>query len=134
MTDHATIGRVGQVSREVKDVERAVAWFRDVLGLPLLGHYGNIALFDLAGVRLFLSRLEDGNAAGNSIIYFQVDDIDAAHAELASRGVSFRRAPHMIHRHPSGVEEWMAFFEDVDGGLLALMAQKTPARSVDAQG
>jgi DNA-binding CsgD family transcriptional regulator/catechol 2,3-dioxygenase-like lactoylglutathione lyase family enzyme len=116
------LGPIGQVSREVKDVDRAVAWFRDVLGLPLLGHHGTLALFDLGGVRLFISHHEDGNTSGNSIIYFRVDDIDAAYDDLLARGITFRGAPHMIVRYDDGVEEWMAFFEDMDGGLLALMS------------
>lgn len=61
-----------------------------------------------------------------SILYFQVDDIDAAYDELSSRGVEFTHAPHMIHRHESGTEEWMAFFTDPDGQPLAIMAQLRP--------
>jgi DNA-binding CsgD family transcriptional regulator/catechol 2,3-dioxygenase-like lactoylglutathione lyase family enzyme len=120
------LGRVGQISREVKDLERAVEWYRDTLGLPLLGSYGNLATFDMDGVRLFISHHEDGNTSGNSIIYFYVSDIDAAYEDLTSRGIRFRGAPHMIHRHPDGMEEWMAFFDDLDGELLAIMSQVTP--------
>jgi len=69
---------------------------------------------------------EAGNTSGNSVIYFVVDDIDAAYAELQARGIAFRGAPHLIHRHPDGTEEWMAFFDDVDGSLLALMARVEP--------
>jgi len=58
-----------------------------------------------------------------SVIYFRVDDIEAAFEALSGRGVAFQAPPHMIFRHESGLEEWMAFFEDPDGGLLALMAQ-----------
>lgn len=117
------LGRVGQVSREVSDLDRAVEWYRDVLRLPLLGHYGHLAMFDMAGIRLFLGRREKGSTTGNSVIYFAVDDIDDAYAELRSRGITFRGAPHMIHRHPDGTEEWMAFFEDLEGSLLALMSR-----------
>lgn len=125
------LGRVGQISREVSHLERAVEWYRDVLGLPLLGHYGNLALFDMGGVRLFISHHEDGNTSGNSVIYFAVDDIDFAYEELRGRGITFRGAPHMIHRHPDGSEEWMAFFEDLDGGLLALMSRVEAASGGD---
>ncbi|HEX5420824.1 MAG TPA: LuxR C-terminal-related transcriptional regulator [Gammaproteobacteria bacterium] len=120
------LGRVGQISREVRDLGRAVEWFRDTLGLPLLGHYGNLATFDMGGVRLFISHHEEGNGAGHSIVYFLVDNIDAAYEELAQRGITFRGAPHMIFRHPNGIEEWMAFFEDMDGELLAIMSQVEP--------
>jgi len=120
------LGRVGQISREVSSLEEAVEWYRDVLRLPLLGHYGNVALFDMGGIRLFLSHHEGGGTSGNSIIYFSVDDIDDAYAELRARNVVFRGAPHLIHRHPDGAEEWMAFFEDRDGALLALMSRIAP--------
>jgi DNA-binding CsgD family transcriptional regulator/catechol 2,3-dioxygenase-like lactoylglutathione lyase family enzyme len=126
MTATLDLGRVGQVSREVSDVGRAVEWFRDVLGLPLLGYYDSLATFDMDGVRLFISHHEDGNTAGNSVIYFHVDDIEAAHADLLERGITFRGAPHMIYRHPDGTEEWMAFFDDMDGSLLAIMSQVKP--------
>jgi catechol 2,3-dioxygenase-like lactoylglutathione lyase family enzyme len=123
MVTTLSLGRLGQISREVADLDRAVAWFRDVLGLPLLGHYGTLATFDMAGVRLFVTRREPGNPTGNSILYFGVEDIEAAADALQARGVAFRGAPHMIHRHPDGTEEWMAFFDDPEGQPLALMSQ-----------
>ncbi|MEU0094291.1 VOC family protein [Kribbella sp. NPDC006257] len=75
--------------------------------------------------QLFLSaRSEPGKP---SILYFRVDDIRTAYDELTARGVSFEAAPQLIHKHDSGVEEWMAFFPDPDGHLLALMSQVPPA-------
>jgi methylmalonyl-CoA/ethylmalonyl-CoA epimerase len=53
----------------------------------------------------------------------RVDDIGAAFTELTARGVEFKGAPHLIHRHPDGTEEWMAFFKDPEGRFLALMSQ-----------
>ncbi|MDG6103541.1 VOC family protein [Dactylosporangium aurantiacum] len=121
------LGGIGQVARHVSDIGRAVDWYGGVLGLPHLYTYGDLAFFDCGGTRLFLSRREDGAAPGEqSIIYFRVPDIHAAHERLTARGVTFEGAPHMIFRHADGVEEWMAFFTDPDGGLLAVMAQ-TPA-------
>jgi DNA-binding CsgD family transcriptional regulator/catechol 2,3-dioxygenase-like lactoylglutathione lyase family enzyme len=129
MSAHAAaeLGPIGQISRQVRDVGAAVTWYRDVLGLKHLFTFGTLAFFDCHGVRLFLSGgdKEEG-APGDSILYFRVEDIEAAHRELTGRGVTFRGAPHMIHRHGSGVEEWMAFFEDLDGKLLALMSQVAP--------
>jgi catechol 2,3-dioxygenase-like lactoylglutathione lyase family enzyme len=61
--------------------------------------------------------------ADQSVLYFRVPDIHAAHQQLTARGVTFEGAPHMIFRHASGMEEWMAFFPDPDGHLLAIMAQ-----------
>jgi catechol 2,3-dioxygenase-like lactoylglutathione lyase family enzyme len=124
MPETLRLGPIGQVSRTVSDIDRAVGWYGGVLGLPHLYTYGHLAFFDCGGVRLFLSVPEGGAAVGEqSVLYFRVDDIQAAHAELAARGVTFTAAPHLIHKHESGVEEWMAFFTDPEGHLLALMAQ-----------
>ncbi len=124
MAGHGGLGPIGQISRQVRDVDAAVRWYRDVLGLTHLFTFGTLAFFDCHGIRLFLSAGEkEEGGPGDSILYFRTDDIEAAYRQLTERGITFRGAPHMIHRHESGVEEWMAFFEDVDGKLLALMSQ-----------
>ena len=115
------LGAIGQISRTVRDVAAARTWYADVLGLAHLYSFGNLAFFDCAGLRLFLSEGE-GQAA-ESILYFQVEDIRTAHAALASRGVTFTHAPHMIHRHDDGQEEWMAVFDDNEGRPLAIMSR-----------
>lgn len=116
------LGPIGQVGRHVSDVQRAVAWYGGVLGLPHLYTIGDLAFFDCGGVRLFLSKGE-GRPGEPSVIYFRVPDIDAAYDQLTARGIVFEGAPHMIYRHESGMEEWMAFFPDPDGHLLAIMSQ-----------
>jgi methylmalonyl-CoA/ethylmalonyl-CoA epimerase len=128
--DSLRLGPIGQIARPVHDVVRSARWYGEVLGLPHLYTYGDLAFFDCGGTRLMLSVPEDGNTEGGntaagqpSVLYFRVEDIHAAHGELRSRGVEFVDVPHMIFRHPSGVEEWMAFFTDPDGHLLAIMAQ-----------
>lgn len=115
------LGVIGQVSRTVSDIGAARTWYGEVLGLPHLYSFGDLAFFDCAGTRLFLSQGRGG--ATESILYFQVADIHAAQAALAERGVDFTHAPHMVYRHEDGTEEWMAFFADPDGRPLALMAQ-----------
>jgi len=119
------LGEIGQISRVVSDIPRAVEWYGGVLGLPHLYTFGDLAFFDCGGTRLFLSLPENGAGGGEeSVLYFRVADIRAAHETLAARGVRFTAAPHLIHKHEdSGIEEWMAFFEDPDGHTLALMAQ-----------
>lgn len=122
MATEPHIGPLGQIARRVKDIAAARRWYGEVLGLPHLYSFGDLAFFDCGGIRLFLSQ--DGAAGQNeSILYFKVADIRAAHAALAARGVVFVNAPHMIHRHGDGTEEWMAFFNDAEGRPLALMAQ-----------
>jgi len=117
------LGPIGQISREVGDIAAAEAFYGGTLGLPHLYTYGKLAFFDCGGTRLYLQEVAPP-VKPQSVLYFRVGDIEAAHRELAARGVSFREPPHLIHRHPDGVEEWMGFFADPDGGILALMAQR----------
>ncbi len=118
------LGAIGQISRHVSDVSAARRWYGEVLGLPHLYSFGDLAFFDCGGVRLFLSQGEGEN--DDSVLYFRVGDIHAARERLVGKGVEFVDAPHMIHRHADGMEEWMTFFKDPDGRPLALMAQVRP--------
>ncbi|HYD12164.1 MAG TPA: LuxR C-terminal-related transcriptional regulator [Allosphingosinicella sp.] len=123
---NALLGPVGQISRHVKDIAAARHFFGETLGLPHLYSFGDLAFFDCGGVRLFLSQTEAGSDS-ESILYFRVEDIRLVHIALASQGVEFVDAPHLIHRHEDGIEEWMSFFKDNEGRLLALMEQVKPA-------
>jgi DNA-binding CsgD family transcriptional regulator/catechol 2,3-dioxygenase-like lactoylglutathione lyase family enzyme len=113
---------LGQIARTTKRFAESHAWYRDVLGLPELYSFGNLAFFDLGGIRLMLTE-EEGGLVSESILYFRVPDIHAAKDELEERGVKFINAPHLIHRHEDGTEEWMAAFEDNEGRPLQLMCQ-----------
>ena len=115
------LGPIGQIARSVKDIAAATHWYGEVLGLEHLYSFGNLAFFDCGGVRLFLSEGE--KEVAESLLYFRVGDIRGAHAELEARGVVFTHAPHMIHRHEDGTEEWMSFFTDNEDRPLAIMAQ-----------
>ena len=120
------LGPIGQIARAVKDFPRAEAWYRDVLGLPHLYTFGTLAFFDCGGTRLMIedrSIVEVPGLNNDSVLYFRVADIQATCDALRARGVEFVGAPHIIHTHQDGTEEWMAFFRDPDGGLLALMSQ-----------
>ncbi len=118
------LGPIGQIARTVKDIKAAEAFYKDTLRLPHLFTFGNLSFFDCGGVRLFLSQGDGDDAA--SILYFAVPDIRAAHEELKARGVKFTDAPHMIHKHANGTEEWMNFFEDNESRPLAIMARVKP--------
>jgi DNA-binding CsgD family transcriptional regulator/catechol 2,3-dioxygenase-like lactoylglutathione lyase family enzyme len=115
-------GRIGQISRSVSDIAKAEAWYRDVLGLRHLYTFGKLAFFDCGGTRLYLSQ-EGPLQANESLLYFQVEDIQAARDRLVERGVEFTHAPHKIHTHADGTEEWMGFFKDPEGRPLAIMSQ-----------
>jgi DNA-binding CsgD family transcriptional regulator/catechol 2,3-dioxygenase-like lactoylglutathione lyase family enzyme len=116
-----TLASIGQISRSVRNIDEAQRWYGEVLGLPHLYTFGTLAFFDCGGTRLFLSQSEAPGA--ESILYLAVPDIAAAHRELQARGVVFVNAPHMIHKHADGTEEWMAFFNDPEGRPLAIMSQ-----------
>ena len=125
MAGDIALGPIGQIARSVKDIAAASKFYGEVLGLPHLYTFGNLAFFDCGGTRLFLSQ-GDGGGASDSILYFRVPDIHAAHAALAERGAVFVNAPHMIHKHEDGTEEWMAFLKDNEDRPLAIMAQAKP--------
>jgi predicted enzyme related to lactoylglutathione lyase len=81
-----------------------------------------MSFFDCNGTRLMLNENEVFNP-NESIIYFHVKNIVTTHQLLQKKGVEFVAAPHKIHQHDDGTEEWMAFFNDPDGRLLALMSK-----------
>ena len=117
------IRRVGQVSVPVKDLGRAVEFYRDRLGLELLFKIPNAAFFMCGDLRLMLAVPEsDEFDHPASILYYEVPDIAAAHAALVSGGISFRGEPHVIARMPDH-ELWMAFLDDSEGNVLALMSE-----------
>ena len=118
--DAVEVGPIGQIARTVTDIGASRAWYEEVLGLKHLYSFGTMAFFDCGGIRLMLS---EGEAAAESILYFRVEDVRSTHATLAARGVTFVAAPHIVHRHADGTEEWMAFFHDPEARPLAIMAQ-----------
>jgi DNA-binding CsgD family transcriptional regulator/catechol 2,3-dioxygenase-like lactoylglutathione lyase family enzyme len=127
MSEQLNLGALGQIGRHVRDVKKAEAWYRDVLGLKHLytfpSRVGDLAFFDCGGTRLFLSN-ESGDEPGEqNVLYFSVPSINAAYDELKGRGIEFVDAPHMIFKHADSTEEWMVFFKDCDGQMLGLMSQ-----------
>lgn len=122
------LNKLHQVALLATDLDRSVAFYRDVLGLHYMDRYDppGLAFFNLgSGVRLILSA-----TSSKATLYFLVDDIDSAFRVLAQRGVSFLHKPSMIHRDDEGrlgkkgVEEWMAFFKDPSDNVLALVARR----------
>jgi methylmalonyl-CoA/ethylmalonyl-CoA epimerase len=121
--NHFGLARIGQIAVPVSDVERAVAFYRDKLGMRLLFLAPpGLAFFDCAGVRLMLDGPARAQAGQSSVIYYAVDDLSGAFAILSERGVTFEAGPHLIAALPDH-ELWMAFLKDPDGNLLALMSE-----------
>jgi catechol 2,3-dioxygenase-like lactoylglutathione lyase family enzyme len=120
------LGPLRQIGISCRDLRASVKWYREALGLEFIAEFTppGIAFFRLGSTRLMLTTAS--NAARNSVLYFEVGDVEARQRELEARGVKFSGPPHRIHRDdtgtfgPVGGEEWMTFFEDPDGNTLAL--------------
>ncbi len=122
-THELRLGPIGQISRTVRDIDAACAWYGKVLGLKHLYTFGKLAFFDLGGTRLYLSA-EGGEPGPESTLYLRVDDIGAAYAELSARGVEFtgRAAPDPSPRRRNG---------GVDG---VLQGSRGPVPGLDVAG
>jgi methylmalonyl-CoA/ethylmalonyl-CoA epimerase len=119
----AGITRIGQIAVNVRDVNRAVRFYQDVLGLEFLFDAPNMAFFRCGEVRLMLSLPSEPELDHPaSIIYYKVDDIEVAHETLVARGAEFERKPTLAHK-TEAYELWLAFLRDPEGNLLALMSE-----------
>jgi methylmalonyl-CoA/ethylmalonyl-CoA epimerase len=118
-----SLGRIGQIAVNAHDLPRAVTFYRDTLGMRFLFEVPQMAFFDCAGIRLMLG-LPSAPAFDHpaSIIYYRVDDIQAAHQALVARGVTFHEPPHVAARLPDS-DLWLAFFRDTEKNVLALMSE-----------
>jgi catechol 2,3-dioxygenase-like lactoylglutathione lyase family enzyme len=121
------LGPVGQIHISVTDVDRSVAFYRDVLGIPFLFQVPGqpMAFFASGDVRLYLGVPESQEFASKCTLYFRVDDIEAEHGRLAAAGVPMHGVPRVVHRD-GGTELWMSFLRDPDGHNIGLM-QERPA-------
>jgi methylmalonyl-CoA/ethylmalonyl-CoA epimerase len=118
------LSRLAQIAMRAKDTARAVTFYRDVLGVPLLFEAPpGLAFFDCGGVRLMLGPAEGSFDHPGSVLYFAVEDIAAVHDTLRTRGVNFAREPHLIAKLPDR-DVLVAFFEDTEGNTLGLMEER----------
>lgn len=115
------LNQLGQIALPVTDVDRAEAFYGKTLGLRRLYRFGDLTFFDCAGVRLLLEKAGTVQGA-RGCLYFRCADIALAVAELTKRGVVFSSQPHLIARMEDH-DLWMAFFNDPDGHMLALMQE-----------
>lgn len=119
------VGPLAQVHVSVTDLDRSIAFYHDVLGIPLLLRVpGQPLAFLVSGdVRLYLGVPEEPGFASRCTLYFRVDDIDAEYGRLVAAGVPFDSGPHVVHRD-GGTTMWLAFCEDPDGHHVALMQER----------
>lgn len=122
--DGAQPTRIAQIAIAVRDLERAKAFYRDTLGLEWIADAPpGLSFFRCGEVRLMLSQPEGPETAGNSILYYAVDDAAAAHEALAAKGVAFEQAPHVVGRL-GDTEVTLAICRDSEGNLLGLMSER----------
>ncbi len=116
---------LGQIAVTVSDVNAALAFYRDILGLTFLFSAGpNLAFLTAGSVRIMLSTPQGTGVVGhNSILYFKVTDIEATHAALIGRGAADERPPQLTARMPDHAL-WIGFVRDPDGNLVGLMEEK----------
>jgi len=116
---------IGQIAITVSDVDAALAFYRDILGLPFLFRPApNLAFLDSGGIRLMLSTPQGaGSVGGNSILYFKVADIEHAFVSLLDLGAVGEREPHAT-AELSDHTLWLAFLRDPDGNLVGLMEER----------
>ncbi len=124
MSTAGSLAKIGQIAVNAKDIDRATAFYRDVLKVPFLFPAGTMSFFDCSGTWLMLGVASSPEFDHpSSILFFDVDDIDAEYQRLADQGVVFSAKPHFVHRQPDR-ELFLAFFEDTEGNTLALRAWK----------
>jgi methylmalonyl-CoA/ethylmalonyl-CoA epimerase len=117
------ISQIGQVAIPVQDLDRAVAFYRDRLGIPFLFQFPGLAFFQCGEVRLMLSPPEGPNTPTKaSVLYYKVDNLTNTYQALMEQGVKGVDAPHLIAKMPDH-DLWMAFIEDTEGNILAFMSE-----------
>jgi predicted enzyme related to lactoylglutathione lyase len=126
MSTEPKLAEIGQIAVTVSDVNAALKFYRDILGLAFLFSPGpNLAFLAAATVRIMLTTPQGaGNVGHNSILYFKVQDIVAAHGAFVERGATNERGPQMAARLPDH-ELWLAFLRDPDGNVVGLMEEKS---------
>lgn len=122
--------RIGQIARTVSDVKASVNWLQQHLGLQCLFQFEGMAFLSCDGVRLMLTQAE--SAQPESILYFEVPDLDASIEAFQSAGITILQMPHQIHQHDDGTQEWMAFIEDPDQRPLGLIEKRRPSAATPA--
>ena len=126
----ATVAGLQQVAQHVEDLDRAVSFYQDVLGLRLITRFDppGLAFFDLGGPRLLLEA-----AAPSALLYLRVADVVEETERLRAAGVTIEGEPHLIHADADGLfgeagaEEWMAFFRDSENNLVGLCSNRPAA-------
>lgn len=118
-----SLGRIRQIAIVVKDLERAKAFYRDVLGMKFLFEVPNLVFFDADGVRLMLGKADSPELErSSSILYYLVPDIIGAHRILEEKGVEVLAPPNVVAPMPDH-DLWLSDYKDSEGNVFALMSE-----------
>ena len=118
-----SLSRIGQIYVTAHDLDRAAAFYRDTLGVKEMFRVPKMAFFDCGGIRLMLGVPEKPEFDHpNSILYFDVPDIQQAYRTLQERGVRFDDEPHFLAKLEK-TDLWMTFFRDSENNLLAIQSE-----------
>jgi methylmalonyl-CoA/ethylmalonyl-CoA epimerase len=120
------LDRIGQVAIAVSDVARARDFYARALGMKFLFDAGNLVFLQCGDVRLMISKTDKPVTPGAMILYFRVEDLEAAYAQIEQRGAAAVSAPHLVAKMPDH-DLWMAFIKDPDGHAIGLMCEKPSA-------
>jgi methylmalonyl-CoA/ethylmalonyl-CoA epimerase len=122
--------RLAQVAQRATDLDRAAAFYADLLGSTPTGRFNSpgMVFFDLDGTRLLLEA-----GVSSATLYFQVESVRERIEQLRAAGVPIESEPHVIFRHqddalgPAGTDEWMGFVRDPDDNLVGLVSHEPSA-------
>lgn len=123
MAGSVKLSRIGQIAVNVRNAERAIEFYRDVLGMEFLFQVPRMGFFNCDGIRLMLAESESPEFDHPaSIVYYGVDDIHQTYDDLSKSGVVFTSPPRRIAT-VGEIDLWMAFFKDLDDNTLGLMSE-----------
>lgn len=118
--------KIGQIALTVTDLARARKFYEQTLGMRFLFDAGSMVFFQCGDIRFALGTGASHDPRGGTILYFEVEDLAAVYAHLATEGVDFVQPPHLVARMPDH-DLWLAFFRDLDENVIGLMSEVRPA-------
>ncbi len=129
------INGLHQVAMTTVDLERSIGFYRNVPGLPLIANFDppGLVFFRVGEIRLCIQKVDQVEAT-SSVLYFRVQDINAATVSLKDQSIEPGQDAEVVFRDAQGQfgeagdEEWIAFFRDLDGHLLAFASRTKPLR------
>jgi catechol 2,3-dioxygenase-like lactoylglutathione lyase family enzyme len=125
MSTDVQLSEIRQIAVVVSDVDAALAFYSDILGLTFLFRAGpDLAFLDAGGIRIMLTTPQGhGSVGGNSVLYFKVSRISETYSVLVARGATNERAPQLTAKM-SDHELWIGFLRDPDGNLVGLLEER----------